>query len=177
MKPLFLTMMGHSGSGKSHFAKQLAKEIKAVRLNSDSIRATMFDDPEDALNPEGYALVFNAIDYAASEVVKAGYNVIYDSKSNRRSERIKNAGIAQTNDATHIVVWLQTSVDEALQRAASREETLDQRQLSSEKIELHKNKPFDQPAEDEPVIKINGQESFEQQYQSFKEQLANLTHE
>jgi predicted kinase len=174
MKPLFFTMMGHSGSGKSHFAKQLAEQIKAVRLNSDSIRAIMFHDPEEALNPEGYALVFGALDYSASEVVKSGHSVIYDSKSNKQSLRDKNSKIAQSNGADHIVLWVETPIDKALQRATERPEALDQRQLSSDKVEVHKNKLFEEPGPDELYIKIDGQTSFDEQYKSFVDQLAKL---
>ncbi len=68
----------------------------------------------------------------------------------------------------------------ALQRGMTREGTVDQRQLPEpemrEVMDRHATHT-DQPGDDEKVIKIDGTIPFEQQYESFKAQLAEITHE
>lgn len=169
--------MGWPGAGKSYFAKHLAAELKAVRLNSDSMRNTMFVEPKQSLNPEGYSVLFGAMDYAAAEVLKAGYDVIYDAKCNRRSEREKNAQIALENGAAHITIWVKTPKDASLERASSRENALDQGKFTDEQVKLHEAKSIEEPNGDEPHITIAGHIPFEQQYKSFTEQLVAISSE
>ena len=161
---LFITTMGYAGAGKSHFAKQLAVKLNAVRLNSDSMRNSVFEVPNEVNSKDGNRIVFGAIDYAAKEVLKAGYSVVYDAKCNRISERKKNASIAQDNDATHITVWVQTPHDTAIARTESRDITLDQGRLTSEDREKRNSDYLEEPETDEMAAIIDGTKTFEEQF-------------
>lgn len=163
--------MGYAGAGKSHFAKQLAPKINAVRLNSDSMRNSVFDRTKGMDSKSGNRIVFDAIDYAASEVLKAGYSVVYDAKCNRRSERQKNASIANQCNATHISVWIQTPRDIAIERGESRDITLDQGRLTLKEREEKQTDYLEEPAENEISITVDGTKPFEDQYAAFEEQL------
>lgn len=174
MKPIFFTTMGYPGAGKSYFAKRLSARINAVRLNSDSMRNIMFVDPEKSFNSEGYHTLFGALDYAASEVIKAGYDIIYDAKCNRRSEREKNARVASENGGEHITLWVQTPFEVALIRASTREVSLDQRKLTAQHLKEHKSADLEEPGLNERHIIIEGQIEFEKQYESFVDQLKSL---
>lgn len=167
-------MLGHPGSGKSYFAKQLAPKIQAVRLNADHMRKSMFTNPEDIKNRENNPIVFGAIDYAAQEILRAGHNVIYDVQHNARTQRESSEKIAAQFDAVAILVWVKTPYDIALKRGQEREETADQRKRSEE--EMRKSLDFfinalEAPHPNEQYIIIDGILSFDEQYKSFIKQL------
>ena len=170
-------MLGHPGSGKSYFAKQLAPKIHAVRLNADHMRKSMFANPEDAKNRANNPIVFGAIDYSVGEILRARHNVIYDVQHNARTQRETSEKIATQFDAVAILVWIKTPYDVALKRGQAREETADQRKRNEE--EMRKSLDFfinalEIPQPNEQCIIIDGVLSFDEQYQSFMEQLQKL---
>ena len=72
---------------------------------------------------------------------------------------------------------MKTSRDIAIQRGVKREELLDQRQHSPEKMEALVDKYIDlieAPNNDELAIEIDGTLPFDQQYRSFAQKLQSL---
>lgn len=169
MKQTLFMMLGYPGSGKSHFAKRLAHELGAVRINSDAMRASVFDNPSDHYNAAGFRIVFGALDYAAHVILSAGHTVIYDANCNRRSERAKNVALASEHNAGAFVIWVKTSPEEAAHRAANRELGSDQVQISQERFNEIKE-ILEEPTQDENVIVIDGTKSFEEQLKQFTNQ-------
>ena len=171
--------LGYPGSGKTYFAKQLAKKIGIVRLNADATRvaamgtiqkAREFDAETGLLN----SIVFGMIDYATAQVLESGHSVICDYQHNERSFRDKRTLLANEHNAEAIIIWLKTPRDVAVQRGAKREELLDQRRHSIEKMEALVDKYvnlMEIPGKDELVIEIDGTLTFDEQYQSFMKQL------
>ncbi len=113
MKQLLIMMIGRPGSGKSHFAKQLAPKLGAVRLNGDHARISLFADPAELANPANNPFVFGALDYAAYEILKAGYGVVYDAQMNYLDYRNKNRELAAQFDTPAVLVWVQAPYDSA----------------------------------------------------------------
>lgn len=175
MSKVFITTMGYAGAGKSYFAKQLAPKIGAVRLNSDSMRNSVFDETAGVDTKSGNRIVFGAIDYAANEILKAGYSIVYDAKCNRQAERKKNALIANRNNAEHITVWVQVPREIAIKRGESRDITLDQERLTLEDREKRNTDYLEEPAADEMCIRIDGSQTFDDQFASFEHQLKNIS--
>lgn len=111
-KYLFMTL-GHSGSGKSHFVRQLVSEVPAVRLNGDTLRVEMYGSVEElarykAIDPTLIKeKIFKALDYAAKQILSAGYSVIYEANNNKRAIRSNYEKIAQRYGAIPIVIWVQ----------------------------------------------------------------------
>lgn len=178
MKQILVILIGHPGSGKSHFTRQLAPKLKAVRLNSDHIRTGMFgDDMEKIRDHNNNPMVFGAIDYAMYEVLKAGYSVIYDSQHNHKAEREKTAKIAAEFGVPTILVWVKTPVDIALKRGVERDEAPDVRKKSEEQMRASIEKfqaALEKPGDDEPHITIDGTQDFDVQYYEFVSQLYKL---
>lgn len=173
-------MLGHPGSGKSYFAKQLAPKIHAVRFNADHMRKSMFSNPEEIADRKNNPIVFGAIDYAVGEVLHAGYNVIYDIQHNARSKRETGEAIATKHDALAVLVWIKTPYEVALKRGQDRDETADQRKRSEE--EMRKSidffmKALEEPHPNEQCIIIDGTIPFEKQYESFVDQLKKIQSE
>ncbi len=175
-------LLGYPGSGKTHFAKQLAERMNIVRLNADATRvaamgtiqkAREFDQETGLLN----SIVFGMIDYATAQILESGNSVICDYQHNERSFRDKRALLASEHNAKPIIIWLKAPRDVAILRGAKREELLDQRQHSIEKMEALVEKYanlIEEPGHDELVIEIDGVLTFDEQYQSFMKQIQTL---
>lgn len=173
--------LGLPGSGKSFFARQLAQKTNAVRVNGDSMRLAIFGSleeiekvycSEDRAKLNAY--VFNAIDYAVEQILMHGDNVVYDAHHNKRVDRATLEELAKKCDALPVLVWVKTPYDIALKRGQERTAQADQRQLSEEKMRevMDRHQLYtDEPVESEHVILVDGQQTFDQQYESFAEQL------
>lgn len=174
--------LGYPGSGKTHFAKQLAKEMSIVRLNADATRvaamgtiqkAREFNDETGLLN----SIVFGVIDYATAQILESGNSVICDYQHNEKVFRARRRTLANEHGAKAVIIWLKTPRDVAVERGVARDELHDQRQHSLEKMEALVDKYIgliEVPDSDEVVIEIDGTLPFEQQYKSFMLQLQAL---
>ena len=183
MKTKYVSMfLGYPGSGKTHFAKRLAEKNGITRLNADATRvaamgtierAREFNQATGILN----SIVFGMIDYATVQIVEAGNSVICDYQHNTRDFRAKRGLLVAQYGATPVVIWLKVPRDVAVRRGADRKELLDQRRHSIEKMEAlveRHSSLIEAPSNDELVIEIDGTAPFEQQYQSFSQQLQGL---
>ena len=72
----FIMMIGVSGSGKSTFAKNWAKQLDGVWLSSDAIRAELWGDENDQQHPE---TVFRIMNKRLMAALGEDLNVIYDA--------------------------------------------------------------------------------------------------
>lgn len=184
-KYLFM-MMGHAGSGKSYFARQLADELGLVRLNGDSLRVAMYESLQEVkryseLDPSLMReKIFNGLDYAVAQVLLAGHSVIYDSNNNKSKSRLLTKNLAEKHGANAIIIWVQTPPELAIKRSQEREELIDQRKFDEkrarETIKRHIDNT-DEPNEDEKTIKVDGTIPFGRQFISFKEQLLEMDNE
>lgn len=178
--PLLLMLLGVTGSGKSYFARQLAEKTGAVRFNGDAMRHAIFKTSENVKahygDPLTRPMTFGAIDYAAAQTLRAGYDVIYDANNNSRNVRKNQQRIAADAGAFPVIIELKVSLELAKKRALEREETADQ-PLNSELIDeiITRNLAnFDELEPDENVIMIDGMASFEAQLKLYNEQLENI---
>jgi predicted kinase len=151
-------------------------------LNSDAIRFSMWGSQESiwAAHADKYArvaankLTFGALDYAAGQVMAAGYNVIYDCNANRFEERNKMALIAKNNGGHAMVVYIKTPHELAIERITHRQNAQDALQKNPERArELVERfaKNIEVPRATETVVEISGEVPFDQQYELFKSAL------
>jgi predicted kinase len=181
-EPLLVVFVGIPGSGKTTFAKNLAQKLQAIVLNSDAIRMSMWGSleaiqathtsPED--RKHGNKLTFGAMNYAADQILQTGVSVIYDCNANHRYERQEKHDIADKNHATSVIVRIRVPYEVSLRRVQEREAAHDQRQMSAEKARGVLERFMDEieePDPDEFVIEINGEQSFDEQYAVFKQEL------
>lgn len=169
--------MGHSGSGKSYFVKNLLEKESIVRLNSDALRVAVYGPAES--HPTGSPemmldYIFRALDYATKQVLNAGYSVIRDSNHNKRHTRQELSQLATDSGAVPVVIWIKSPKEVAIKRAQEREVADDQRKYdeakATEVVERHIANT-EEPNEAEKVIVIDGTVDFSVQYESFKSQL------
>lgn len=185
-KTYLFAMMGHAGSGKSYFARQLSKHEGMVRLNADTLRTEVYGSVEEMIRYKTIDKtllsdkIFKALDYLAKQVVGIGLSVVLDTNNNRQSTRENYARLATELRATFVTIWVQTPFEDALVRVQKRDTTPDQHRWDEGKarevIKRHIANT-DEPSEDENVIIIEGTIPFEEQYESFKKQLAEIENE
>jgi aminoglycoside phosphotransferase family enzyme/predicted kinase len=117
---------GLSGSGKSTLAAATAAENGAVVIRSDSIRKRLAGVSETTrLAPEGYTkeasvAVYKALYSDAETALRAGYAVIVDAVFAAEEERTAIEALAQQCHVPFTGIWLDTPLDVALERLATR---------------------------------------------------------
>lgn len=178
--------VGVPGSGKTTFARQLAREIGAITINSDAMRLSMWGSREaiqethDTQEKRNFAnqLTFGALDYAAGQIIAAGSSVVYDCNANKFKERAKMRRIAEDHDGLSVVVRIRTPKRVAIERGLNREETHDQPRFVAEKaIEVVERfaREIEEPGDVERVIEISGEVPFSEQYEVFQKKLIEIT--
>jgi len=177
-KPLIVGFLGIPGSGKTTFARQLAKRLDGVILTADAARMSMWKTREaiDATRatPEerkhSNQLTFGALNYAAKQIAAAGHSVIFDAIMSYRHERQQKYDLAEELGANAVLVRIQVPYEVSLRRVQEREPADDQRQFSEEKaigVLEHFSSELQEPTDDEPVIYIDGEVPFDEQYEAF----------
>lgn len=177
-KPFIVLFVGVPGSGKTTFAKNLARKLSAVVLNSDAIRISMWGSveaiQEDRVGVDARKrnnqLTFGAMNYAADQILQAGVSVVYDCNANHRYERQEKHDIAQKNQAISVIIRITVPYDVSYKRIRERDATHDQRQFPPEKahdILRRFAAEIEEPDPDEFVIEIDGEQPFEEQYRVF----------
>lgn len=184
--PLIVGFLGLPGSGKTTFARQLARKLDGVVLTADAARMSMWGSREaiDATRttPEArkYSnqLVFGALNYAAKQIAGAGHSVIFDAIMSYRHERQAKYDLGEELGITVVLVRIKVPYEVSLRRMQEREAADDQRQFTEEKaigVLEHFSSELQEPTDDEPVIYIDGEMPFEEQYEVFLEGLAAIT--
>ena len=186
-RPLLVMLLGVPGSGKTYFSQQLAARLRGVRLNSDAMRLSIFGSLEimDKLYNSGdrrqlNAYTFGAMDHVTDQLLAAGISVIYDAIHTKRADRLKQEAAAKKHGALPILLRVTVPRDVAVRRVVERPAAGDARQFTPQKAEeviRHFEDTTEAPDAGEVVIDINGELPFEQQFQSFQEQLKTVLHE
>ena len=99
-----VVLSGLPGSGKTHFARQLAKQIPATSLESDFIRKTLVMHP--VYSGAENARVFRTIHALAAELLADGIPVIFDATNLIRRNRRHLYKISATTKAKLIILEL-----------------------------------------------------------------------
>ncbi|AWB43738.1 phosphohydrolase [Paenibacillus sp. CAA11] len=81
-----MMLSGIPGSGKTHYAKQLAKEARAVIVSTDAIRGELFGS--ELKQKDTYAVYDHAFQQIA-KAAQAGRNVVFDATNTERSRRLQ----------------------------------------------------------------------------------------
>lgn len=176
--PLIVGFLGLPGSGKTTFARQLARRLDGVVLTADAARMSMWGSREavDATRttPEerkySNQLVFGALNYAAKQIASAGHSVIFDAIMSYRHERQAKYDLGRELGMNVVLVRIKVPYEVSLRRIQEREATDDQRQFTEEKargVLEHFAQELQEPDDGEPVIYIDGEAPFDEQYEHF----------
>lgn len=155
MKPTLYLFIGYPGAGKTTTAKLIADKTGAVHLWADVERHKMFANPTHS--EEESLKLYDALNLRASELLKQGKDVVYDTNFNFYADRVKMADIATQNNARTVLIWITTPAEVARQRAVSTEKIRNNYQvlMTDEQFDSIASK-LEPPTENEKVIKIDG---------------------
>lgn len=174
-KPILIMMYGFPGAGKTHFARQMCKNIQAAHISSDRIRGGLFEKPR--YDKEENQVVEHLMLYMAEEFLAAGISVIYDTSLTTYSSRRKLRDLAKKAHAGHMLVWFQIDHDTAFARVMAR----DRRKIDDKYARGFDRTSFDahitamqNPRAEENFIVLSGKHSFSMQRSTLVRHLYSL---
>ena len=109
-KPLLIIVLGLPGTGKSTFAKALAKKIKAAHLNTDKIRARL--GLRGKYDQETKSMIYQQMLSLARMKLKDNHQVIIDGTFSSNEWRKKILGLA--DEFSCMISWFVMEADEAI---------------------------------------------------------------
>ena len=118
-KPVLIMVYGVPGSGKTHFAAELATAMGAAHVQGDRIRSELFEKP--VYDKQENEVVNRLMEYMAEEFLSAGVNVIFDTNAGRLVQRRALRDIARKHKGQTALVWLQIDPESAFLRINRRD--------------------------------------------------------
>jgi len=168
LKPLLVMLYGFPGSGKTFFSRQICEQLAATHVQSDRIRAELFETP--SYSKDENHVVISLMNYMMGEFLSAGVSVVYDVNALRANQRRALRNMAHKMGAETILVWLQIDQDSAMNRTAKR----DRRKPDDHYAQELNRADFEQkasgmqnPEPTEPYLVISGKHVFSTQRSAF----------
>jgi len=168
LKPLLILLYGFPGSGKTFFSRQICEQLAATHVQSDRIRAELFETP--SYSKDENHVVISLMNYMTGEFLSAGVSVVYDVNALRANQRRALRNMAHKMGAETILVWLQIDQDSAMNRTAKR----DRRKPDDHYAQELNRADFEQkasgmqnPEPTEPYLVISGKHVFSTQRSAF----------
>jgi predicted kinase len=118
-KPFLLMMYGYPGSGKTYFSRQFCENIPAAHLQSDRIRAELFENPR--YDKQENTIVTQLMNYMCEEFLSAGLSVVYDVNASHPGQRRQLVNLANHYHAQPVLIWFQMDQDTAFTRNIKRD--------------------------------------------------------
>lgn len=113
-----VVLVGLPGSGKSHFARQVAGRIPAAVLDSDALRTALFAEPEHT--KQEHARLFPAMHGLMARLLARGITVIVDATNLKAANRRQYHGLAQEHRVPIVVVRVWAPKSTVLARLRAR---------------------------------------------------------
>jgi predicted kinase len=173
-KPVMIMLYGIPGSGKTHFADELAQTMGAAHVQGDRIRSELFEKP--AYDKQENEVVTRLMEYMAEEFLKSGVNVIFDMNAGRLVQRRALRDIARRIKGQTMLVWLQIDPESALLRISKR----DRRRLDDKFARPYTKAEFKlaigdmQPPKNEDYVVVCGKHPFSMQRNSIVKKMYDL---
>lgn len=174
-KPTLIMLYGFPGSGKTHFANNMAQSLRAAHVQGDKIRYQLFEDPRyDKAEDE---IVDHLMEYMTEEFLDAGVSVIFDTNAISKRQRRSLREIARKKRVEHLLLWFQIHADTAFTRVSHR----DRRRAEDKHAQPLDRPKFDEiiarmqkPGHDEEYTVLSGKHSFPMQQTAVLKKLYNL---
>jgi predicted kinase len=149
-------MIGYPGAGKTTVARLLHELTGAEHLWADHTRKHWFQKPtySQTENTE----LYDKLNQQTDELLAAGKSVIFDTNFNFYKDRQKLRYIAANHGAQTVLLWVQTPVEIAKQRATIEAHKHDSRVFGNmteqdfERLRSH----LEEPKPEEQAITIDG---------------------
>ena len=151
-RPHIIITVGIPGSGKSYFAEYFANNFKAPIVSIDKLREKIFEKP--TFSREEDNIINQAATYMLDEVLKTGRTIIYDGRTDSRSDRDLISKKSRAAGYEPLFVWVQTEIPTAKKRAVKSK--FSKKLLMSEEQFDAKVSKFSSPHPNEKFVVISG---------------------
>lgn len=175
IKPLLILLYGFPGAGKTYFARQLCENLQAAHVQSDRIRAELFEKPRYDKSED--AIVTQLMNYMSEEFLSAGMSVVYDVNAVRSGQRQALRAVAGRARAQTVLVWIQIDIESAFLRSVKR----DRRKADDKYAAPIDRSGFDDmigrmqnPGDRESYVVISGKHTFKTQFSAVAKRLHEL---
>jgi predicted kinase len=128
-RPGLVVLIGLPGSGKSYFARQLAKRYPAAVLDSDALRSVLFESPQHTEREHGR--LFPAIHVLTRRLLLRGVPLIQDATNLKEANRRPLYRLAEETGARLVIVRVRAPLAVMRERLARRTEARDPRDRST----------------------------------------------
>lgn len=118
-RPALIILIGLPGSGKSHFARQLAKRYPAAILDSDALRGVLYASPQHT--DQENARLFPAIQLLTRRLLDRSVPVLLDATNLREAYRKPLYRLAKEAGARLVIVRLRAPFAVMRERLARRD--------------------------------------------------------
>lgn len=162
MAQLFILVMGHNGSGKTHVSKKLAERFQLNRVNGDDFRIFVYEHIkyfQEVNNsypgPKNNQLQHLVNDYRiglTNILLDAGESVIFDGSGSTKQVRTKYLSQlkAKYPNLKSVIVWTDITEPELLERLQERDK--DSNARWTDMYHNIKKELFEPPTEDEADV-------------------------
>jgi len=154
-------LYGFPGSGKTHFARKLRKNLIAAHISADRIRFELFEQPR--YDKAENTIINHLMEYMAEEFLGAGMNVILDVNVDTSKKRKTLKDLAERSKADSQLIWLQIDPESSFLRIKQR----DRRKADDKYARIFNKKTFEQyisemqhPVEKENPIVLSAKHSW-----------------
>ncbi len=122
-RPALVILIGLPGSGKSHFARRLARRYPAAILDSDALRSVLYESPQHTAQEN--ARLFPAIRAVAGRLLGRGLPVLLDATNLKEAHRQRSYRLARDAGARLVIVRLRAPFAVMRERLAKRDAARD----------------------------------------------------
>ena len=154
-KPKLYLFVGYPGAGKTTVSKVIEEATGAMHIWSDQERQKMFDSPTHSRQESNELYAY--LNEQTRDLLSDGKSVIFDTNFNHKKDRDHLKQIAEQNGAETIIVWVNTPVDLARERAVHSQILRNGYDFTMSKEQFNEiASKLEEPEESEKVLKIDG---------------------